>query len=146
MNNRDFFNSMADKWDSTVNHDEEKIKSILDIVGLNEGNVVLDVGTGTGIIIPFMHSCVGNRGRIIAVDIAEKMIEVARKKFTFENVEFNAADVLEMKLPENFFDCIMCYSMFPHFDDKKAAVEKLSRSLKKRREICYMPFPKQGCY
>ncbi len=131
MNNREFFNSMAEKWDSTVNHDEEKIKSILDLVGLDEGSNVLDVGTGTGVMIPFLHAYVGASGTITAVDEAEKMIEIASIKFSFENVRFIAADVLNMKLPYDLFDCIMCYSMFPHFPDKKAAIEKLSIYLKK---------------
>jgi demethylmenaquinone methyltransferase/2-methoxy-6-polyprenyl-1,4-benzoquinol methylase len=131
LNSREFFNSVAEKWDRTVNHDERKIRSILDMVHIKEGHKVLDVGTGTGVMIPFLHSYTGNTGKIIAVDVAEKMIEVARNKFNFENVEFIAGDVLKIELPENYFDCIMCYSMFPHFDDKKAAVEKLARYLKK---------------
>lgn len=131
MNNREFFNSMAEKWDNTVSHDEGKIRSILNMADLKGGCKVLDVGTGTGVMIPFLHSHTGNTGKIIAVDVAEKMIEVARNKFCFENVEFIAEDVLEMGFPDDFFDCIMCYSMFPHFSDKKAAVEKLAKHLKK---------------
>lgn len=131
LNNREFFNSMAETWDSTVKHDERKIRHILELVRIKAGSKVLDVGTGTGVMVSFLHSCVGDSGRIIAVDIAEKMIDMAKIKFSFENVEFIAGDVLEIELPENHFDCIMCYSMFPHFDDKKAAVEKLARYLKK---------------
>lgn len=131
MDNREFFNSRAEKWDSTVSHDEGKIRSILNMVDLKEGNKVLDVGTGTGVMVPFLHSHTGNTGKIIAVDVAEKMIEVAKNKFCFENVDFIADDVLKMELEDNFFDCIMCYSMFPHFNDKNGAVEKLAKRLKK---------------
>ena len=131
MDNREFFNSMAEKWDSTVSHDEGKIRSILNMVELGEGSKVLDVGTGTGVMIPFLHFYTGNTGVIIAVDISEKMLEVARNKFCFENVEFISDDVLEMELPVDYFDCIMCYSMFPHFSDKKVAIEKLAKYLKK---------------
>lgn len=131
LNNREFFNSMAEKWDSIVNHDERKIKSILDMVQIKEGSKVLDVGTGTGVMIPFLHPYTVNNGRIIAVDEAEKMIDVAKKKCSYENVEFVTGDVLEIELMEDYFDCIMCYSMFPHFIDKKAAIERLARYLKK---------------
>lgn len=139
MNNREFFNAMAEKWDSTVNHDGDKIKSILTMVGLDEGNHVLDVGTGTGVMIPFLHDYIGFSGSITAVDEAEKMIDIASRKFPYENVRFIAADVLNMKLPYDFFDCVMCYSMFPHFSDKKAAVDKLSSTLKKdgKLVICH---------
>lgn len=131
MNNREYFNSIAEKWDSIAKHDINKIEKILRMVKLEEGCRVLDVGTGTGIMIPFLHSYIGNTGEIIAVDIAENMIEVARKKYNFKNVKFIAEDVLKIDFSENFFDCIMCYSMFPHFDNKKAAVEKLAKYLKK---------------
>lgn len=139
MNNREFFNSMAKKWDSIVNHDERKINKILNMVQIKEGSKVLDVGTGTGVLIPFLYSYAGNTGKIIAVDEAEKMIDVAKKKYSYENVEFVAGDVLEIELPEDYFDYIMCYSMFPHFGDKKTAVEKLARYLKKTGKfvICH---------
>lgn len=139
MDNREYFNSIAEKWDDMVSHNEHKIKSILDMAGLREGFRVLDAGTGTGILIPFLHSYVGNSGSIIAVDLAERMIEIARNKYGFENVHFAAEDVLEMDIPEGYFDCIMCYSMFPHFDNKKAAVQKLARYLKKdgKLVICH---------
>lgn len=131
LNNREFFNSMADKWDMTVNHDEGKIKHILDLFQIAEGGKILDVGTGTGVMIPFLHSYIGDSGSITAIDVAEKMIEVAKRKFSFKNVEYIAGDVLEKELPHDNFDCIMCYSMFPHFEDKKAAIGKLAKYLKK---------------
>lgn len=139
MNNREFFNSMAEKWDSTVRHDKGKIEEILNRVALKKGGSVLDVGTGTGVMIPFLHSYVGNTGSIIAVDISEKMIEVAKNKFCFENVDFISEDVLEMELPVDYFDCVMCYSMFPHFEDKRAAIEKLAKHIKKEGKfvICH---------
>jgi demethylmenaquinone methyltransferase/2-methoxy-6-polyprenyl-1,4-benzoquinol methylase len=129
MNNREFFNSMAEKWDSTVSHNEEKIKAIFEMVQIKEDSKVLDVGTGTGILIPHLNLCVGDLGRIVAVDIAEKMIEIAQLKFRFKNVDFVVGDVLEMKLPENYFNYIICYSMFPHFKNKQIAVAKLADSL-----------------
>jgi len=139
LNNREFFNSVASKWDSMVKHDEGKIRNILDMLHIKEGQKVLDVGTGTGVMVPFLHSLVGNAGKIVAVDISEKMIEIARGKFEFDNVDFIVGDVLEIKLPENEYDLIMCYSMFPHFDNQKNAVNKLSRHLKKggKLAICH---------
>lgn len=131
MNSREFFNSMADEWDSFVNHDENKIRSILGQVSLKSGDKVLDVGTGTGVMIPYLREIVGEGGRITAIDISENMIRVAESKFNFGNVAFIAGDVLVTGLPEGGFDCVLCYSMFPHFNYKKAAVLKLAGYLKK---------------
>ena len=129
MNRRDFFNSMADTWDVRCRHDHDRINEILDLLPLRKGDAVLDVGAGTGVLIPFLLERIGDRGTITAIDMAEKMIRIAERKFKHKNVLFVADDVLgaELQLPR--FDVILCYSVFPHFDDKKAAVEKLSRRL-----------------
>lgn len=131
MKNEEYFNSVAEEWDSFVNHDEGKIKKILDILQLKKGYSVLDVGTGTGVLIPYLYSYVGYSGKIIAVDVAEKMIDVAKRKFSYKNVQFIVNDVLKTEFPEKHFDCIICYSMFPHFDNRKEAVGKLSKHLRK---------------
>ncbi|HHX73535.1 MAG TPA: class I SAM-dependent methyltransferase [Firmicutes bacterium] len=132
MRNRDYFNAMAEQWDSMVAHDAEKITAILALVKIPAGSRILDVGTGTGVMIPYLCGCAGPESEITAVDEAEKMIAVAKKKYSCcPNVRFIAGDVLKIPLPAAYFDCIMCYSMFPHFKDKQAAVKKLSTYLKK---------------
>jgi ubiquinone/menaquinone biosynthesis C-methylase UbiE len=129
MNRRDFFNSMADTWDTRCRHDHDRINEILDLLPLRMGDAVLDVGTGTGILIPFLLERIGDRGTITAIDLAEKMIRIAEKKIDHQQVRFVADDVLSAELQPPRFDAILCYSVFPHFDDQKAAVEKLSRRL-----------------
>lgn len=130
LNNREYFNSVAYTWDETVKHDKNKIESILKIVGIGKDDSVLDVGTGTGVLVPFLHTLVGGKGKITAIDVSENMISVAKSKFHMDNVEFIVGDVLHAGFDADSFDCIVCYSMFPHFDDKKAAVIKLSSYLR----------------
>ncbi|MCR4435095.1 MAG: class I SAM-dependent methyltransferase [Clostridiales bacterium] len=125
MDHREFFNSMAEKWDSICRHDPDKIGEILDLADIRKGDRVLDVGTGTGILIPFLVSRVGIAGQVTAVDFAEKMIEMAKRKHDYANVKFVAGDVFNLDMPMGYFDVIMCYSVFPHFGSKLEAVEKL---------------------
>ncbi|WP_113673382.1 class I SAM-dependent methyltransferase [Vallitalea guaymasensis] len=136
---KDFFNSVADSWDEMCNHDMKKVEYILDLVDIQAGSRILDVGTGTGILIPSLYKRVTGSGKIKAVDMAEKMIEVARKKNSFENVVFECKDILKKDNDEEYYDYIICYSMFPHFHCKEEAVEKLSRKLKSggKLTICH---------
>lgn len=131
MNNKNYFNSRAHNWDCTNKPDEIKIKKIMDIICINKESKVLDVGTGTGVMIPYLISDIGNNGEITAVDEADKMIEIACSKYNYKNVKFSVGNVLEIELPENYFDLINCYSMFPHFHDQNAAIRILARYLKK---------------
>lgn len=121
---------MAENWDNICWHDEKKINEILDLIDLKEGSKIIDVGTGTGVMLPFLSSRIGGTGRIAAVDNAEKMIEVARSKYADPKITFIAGDIFELELPHEQYDLIMCYSVFPHFEYKATAAERLGRFLK----------------
>lgn len=132
---KDFFNRMANTWDEVCNHNMTKVEYILDLIDIKKGSNVLDVGTGTGVLIPSLSQRVGKSGKVRAVDIAEKMIEVAREKNKYENVIFECTDILEDDQIGNY-DYIICYSMFPHFQDRKEeAVHKLTGKLKENGKL-----------
>ena len=127
----DFFNSMAEKWDERCYHDPVKIDRMLDMLNIQKGAACLDVGTGTGVMIPFLHKRAGDGGKIVAVDMADQMLKVAQRKNTYPNVDFVLGDVLEGDLPGGFFDAVICYCVFPHFAEKQAALRILQGYLKK---------------
>ncbi|MBF0498390.1 MAG: class I SAM-dependent methyltransferase, partial [Deltaproteobacteria bacterium] len=112
-----------------------KIIEILDMVDLRPGDAILDVGTGTGILIPFLLPRIGPNGTITAIDLSENMIAVARQKCRSDAVEFMVGDVLTMPLPPASFDAVICYSVFPHFDDKARAIARLDSYLKPGGEL-----------
>jgi ubiquinone/menaquinone biosynthesis C-methylase UbiE len=127
-----FFDRLAEDWDESVDHDPGKLERIAGLLGLEPGDTVLDVGCGTGVMVPYLLERVGENGRIVAVDISPKMMEVARGKFPpeeYPNVEFIAADVNETRW-ENGYDAVLCYSCFPHFRDQRATLRHLSQGLK----------------
>ncbi|MDD4188733.1 MAG: class I SAM-dependent methyltransferase [Eubacteriales bacterium] len=130
MNQKKYFDKHADTWDETCFHDKSKIETIMEILKLPDGASVVDAGTGTGILLPYIHSKIGPNGSITAVDISRKMIDRAEEKFNFENVDYLVADVLKLKHARGKYDYIICYSMFPHFKNQKKAVSKLAALLK----------------
>ena len=127
-----FFNEKALEWDTITIHDLEKVQYITNLLEIRGGEKILDIGTGTGVMIPFYEKKVVN-GCIVAVDYSEKMIEVARSKFPEKEhpkVAFQVADVYDLKY-DSKFDLVVCYSCFPHFVDKPLAVKILVNALKK---------------
>ncbi|MBS4539406.1 class I SAM-dependent methyltransferase [Clostridium sp. D2Q-11] len=128
---KDFFNKVAKDWDEICKHDMKKVEFILDLIDIDTGSHILDVGTGTGVLIPSLYQQVTNSGYIKAIDVSEKMIEVARQKNKYENIIFKCGDVLETNEDQNSYDHVICYSMFPHFQSRKReAIVKLSQKLK----------------
>lgn len=122
MNNREFFNKVALKWDEMCNHDDKKIRKIIELSNVKENSKILDVGTGTGILISYLIE--KNPLKVVAVDVAEKMIEVAKSKYDDDRVQFIAKDIMEYK-EDKEFDYIFIYSAYPHFKDKEKLFEHL---------------------
>lgn len=122
MDIREFFNSLADKWDEMCRHDDDKLKKIIEFASVKEGSKILDVGTGTGILISYLLE--KSPKKITAVDIADNMIAVAKSKYKDKHVEFVAEDI--MKYNEQGYDYIFLYSVYPHFSDKETLFYHLS--------------------
>lgn len=123
-----FFDSLADSWDDDMIKIQWKIDKILDVAEVTEGKTVLDVACGTGVLIPDYLK--RNVEKCVAVDISERMIEIAKIKFSQnDNIEFLCADAEQYEFSEKF-DCIVIYNAFPHFADRKQLFENLSNYLK----------------
>ena len=130
---KDFFNEMADQWDEKYATEEllSFLEKFVPKFGLKSGQSVLDVGTGTGILIPFLLKIIGSSGSITAIDYAEKMIEKCTEKFSnLSNVTIINQDVETLDLPPNSFDAITCFGLFPHIEDKEKALHRMNRVLK----------------
>jgi len=127
MNNKEFFNQVAFKWDQMCHHSEEKLRKIIEWSSVEKNATILDVGTGTGVLIP--HLLETSPAKIVALDIAENMIAVAKQKYQDDRVEFVVSDIFEYH--QKSFDYIFLYSVYPHFEDKDALFMHLSKLMKK---------------
>ena len=63
---------------------------------IKEGDVVLDLGSGAGFDAFLAAKKVGNKGKVIGLDMSEEMIRKARenvKRYGYQNVEFKLGDI-----------------------------------------------------
>lgn len=125
-----FFDSIAHKWDGMVNHNNTKIKTVLESLKIKDNDSILDIGTGTGVLIPFLLDMLGESGRITAIDISTQMLEIAKSKYNSRQVVFMKLDFMEAELQETF-DIVLCYSCFPHLGDSRNAISRMLKVLKK---------------
>jgi ubiquinone/menaquinone biosynthesis C-methylase UbiE len=129
---KSFFNEKAEVWDEISVHNLEKVQYISELLEIRGDDKILDVGTGTGIMIPFYERYLVE-GSVVAVDHSEKMIEVARSKYPEKKhpmISYLVSDVYELKYDADF-DLVVCYSCFPHFVNQLLALKILSKALKK---------------
>jgi len=122
---REYFNHSAGIWDETSTEtDRNKLGLMAQQLNIMPGDKVLDVGTGTGVFLPFLFA---RSGHVVALDFAEEMLRRARAKGFNGRVDYLHADVTNLPLRDNLFDVTVCYSSFPHFQDKPAALAEIKR-------------------
>jgi ubiquinone/menaquinone biosynthesis C-methylase UbiE len=121
------------KWDNLV---MDALKpagdEIINQLQLKGHEIVLDVASGTGEPGLTIASIVKN-GKVIATDIAEGMLEIAREHAGIKglkNFETQVCDVSELPFPDSTFDAISCRFGFMFFPDMERATKEMIRVLK----------------
>jgi ubiquinone/menaquinone biosynthesis C-methylase UbiE len=133
MNRKTYFNKAADNWDKRFQ--TPKLSSFMEKLvpqfGLEHGQNILDVGTGTGVLIPHLIRAVGPDGSVTAIDYSEKMIQVCRTKHShLKNVNIELKNIEEDALLTESFDAVICFGVFPHLENKEKALRNINRILK----------------
>ena len=124
-----FFDDMALCWDDNQVRSEEIISFILDKGGISEGQKVLDVACGTGVLFP---DYISRKAEVTGVDISSEMLQIAKKKFP--DIELICADAEEYAFTKAY-DAVMIYNAFPHFPQPEKLIKNLSEALKKGGRI-----------
>lgn len=130
MTGESYYDKNTANWDRESKHDPAKVRYIVDLLDLKGGEDILDIATGTGVLIPLFEE--HDPESILATDISENMIKEAEKKYPgtdHPKVEFKVTDVYDIK-ENGKFDRVMCMAAFPHFEDKEKAVGIMADSLK----------------
>ena len=140
MQLQEYFDQLAPTWDKELTR--ERLNCLGNIVrelGIKPGYYVLDIGSGTGALLPFLIAELGDEGKIVALDFSAEMLGQAQAKNFPPIVGFAQADVLAIPLADNSVDLAMCNSAFPHFDDKVKALKEIARVLRNngRLVICH---------
>ena len=118
-----FFDRLAPGWDAGQDFSDKVVEEILDAADVRPGTSVLDVGCGTGVLFPFYLR--RDVKQVLAVDLSEQMIRIAREKQPDSRIELVCADMEE--LPVRYpVDCIVLFNCFPHFPDPERLFRVLS--------------------
>lgn len=96
------------------------------------GEVVLDVGCGTGAAARFAAERVGNAGRVAGVDVSAGMIAVARSlpPVCGAAVEWHEASACRLPFADAVFDRVLCSQTLQFLQDRPGALAEIHRVLK----------------
>ncbi|MDE6410347.1 MAG: class I SAM-dependent methyltransferase [Muribaculaceae bacterium] len=138
----DFFDNLAPTWDENeVRSTPVRINSILEKLPIKEGMHILDLGTGTGVLIPYLSKLVGTAGNVVAIDLSEGMLSIAKRKYgDLKNVEFHKLDFEEEEIP-GVYDIVILYSVYPHLHSPAQTFEWLFKMNIKPGGCIVIAFP-----
>jgi 2-polyprenyl-3-methyl-5-hydroxy-6-metoxy-1,4-benzoquinol methylase len=99
---------------------------------------VLDVGCGTGAsaIPAALH--VGPEGKVIAADLADRLLEIARRKAAargLENIEFRLGDMENLGYPDQHFDAVICVFAIFFVPDVAKQIRELWRMVRPNGQL-----------
>ena len=128
-----FFDDSAATWDELLEHGlrRERLEKLVAGFKVREGDAILDVGTGTGILLPLLGKAIGPDGTLVAMDFSYKMLTAAASHDFDRQPAFFNAGVAAIPFKQGSFDKVTCFSAFPHFPDKVKALAEMVRVLKK---------------
>ena len=92
------------------------------------GSSLLDAGCGPGTDVVALAPQVMPGGRVIGVDISQRMVDLARKRHAgVEGVEFRRGSVEKIPFPDAYFDAARSMRTLQYLDDRLPALRELAR-------------------
>jgi cyclopropane fatty-acyl-phospholipid synthase-like methyltransferase len=112
---RVYYDDYVDRQQAVgINDRHRSILGYLRRFGMKSEDRVLEIGAGVGTLTALIAKELGSRGRLVAVDLSPRSIDVARDELTgYENLELIAGDILELEIPGRF-DVVVLPDVIEH--------------------------------
>lgn len=106
-------------------------KKAVNYLGLKEGDVVIDLGCGTGLCFPLLIEKIGTNGKVIGVDISSEMLSVAEDKVKsagWDNVVLINSDIENFEFPAEV-NAVISTGVFGYLRQREIVLKKINKSL-----------------
>jgi SAM-dependent methyltransferase len=122
---------------------EEECSTLLEVLDVQPGQVVCDMGCGNGFYALKLAEQVGPEGRILAVDIQPEMLTLLRERCEeaqVENVELILGTLIDPHLPAGEVDLILCVDVYHEFSHPVHMLRALRAALKPEGRVALVEF------
>ncbi|HSH92955.1 MAG TPA: class I SAM-dependent methyltransferase, partial [Roseimicrobium sp.] len=136
--------AMGVKWlERPEREEEEQPGLVLDAIKLKPGDVVADIGAGTGYFSWRMAQKVGDTGKILAVEIEQVSLDeiaanMAKRKVT--NVKGILGTITDPKLPPASVDLVIMVDVYHEFDHPFEMMENICKALKPGGRVVFVEY------
>jgi predicted methyltransferase len=124
----------------------QKPHEVISALDLKEGEVIADVGAGSGYFSLRLANAVGERGRIYAVDISPDMIRYLNRRIRdlkVRNIATILADPDDPLLPEGSIDRFFLCDTWHHIENQTGYLSLMRRMLKPGGQVVMIDFQKK---
>ncbi|HHH45797.1 MAG TPA: methyltransferase domain-containing protein [Thiotrichales bacterium] len=113
---------------------------LVDWMRLRPGMRVLDAGTGTGAVAVAAAQRIRPEGRVQAIDLSERMLDVAHanlRRMALDNVDLYPMDLRRPEFRSDYFDVILSGFALPFVPDMGGALRAWQRILKPGGRVAF---------
>ena len=122
---------------------EENPTKLMEMLPIKAGDVVADIGAGSGYYTFRLAEKVGTKGKVLAEDIQKEMLDIIRKRMKqqkLSNVEPVQGTLTDPKLPANSVDLILLVDVYHEFDHPYEMTEAMVKGLKSGGKLVFVEF------
>ncbi len=137
----------ADWLEREGREEEQRPGEVIKTMGLKDGDLVADLGCGTGYFARRMARAVAPSGRVYAVDIQPEMLDRMKgllEKEAITNVVPVLGEADDPKLPSAGLDWILLVDVYHELQRPKAMLAKMRESLKPAGRIALVEYRLEG--
>ncbi|MCK6524745.1 methyltransferase domain-containing protein [Myxococcota bacterium] len=120
-------------WNSPERDAYQKPEEIVAALGLTAGQTVVDLGAGTGYLLPPLVKAVGPDGVVIATDIEQAMLtflDEAKAKEGWTTVRTHLSPMDRLGLPDTSVDAVVTLNVWHHIEGRGAYAATVLQTLK----------------
>jgi SAM-dependent methyltransferase len=110
---------------------------------LQEGDKVIEFGSGLGNDAISVATIVGQKGKVIGIDISDSNISKSSQKArlsAIDNIEFIKGDITSAPVPDEWADIIYTSCVFNLQSDKQKAADEMYRAIRHNGYVCVSDF------
>ncbi len=123
--------------------ESEKPEELLDLLGIQEGDVVADIGAAAGFFSLRAAERVGPTGKVLAVDVQQEMIdglEMMIERFGHENIVPILGDLDDPKLPADSVDHVLIVIAYHEFSRPIEMMRHVRNAMKRDGQMLIVEY------